>query len=184
MDTASLVGLEFGSLSMIDMRGTQLELFKAGSVRPSCSCMAWTGWKVRRTLLRNCRDDFTVYAPSHPGFGASKQREGLNRVDDLGYFYLDMMDQLGLDRPVIVGTTFGAWVAAEILTKEPSRASAAGARLAAWPARPQTAATNMSPTFSCCRVRNWARRMQVGEPGPLQDIMRLPEERLRRADAQ
>jgi pimeloyl-ACP methyl ester carboxylesterase len=123
---------------------------------------------------------FTVHAPSHPGFGGSDQRDGMNRVDDLGYFYLDLMNQLGLDAPVIVGTSFGGWLAAEILTKEPRRASQL---VLISPFGIKTAERReqyVADIFMLSR-KELGERMQVGEPGPLQDIMNLPEDQLRRA---
>ncbi|MFD2498288.1 alpha/beta fold hydrolase [Rhizorhabdus histidinilytica] len=91
--------------------------------------------------------------PSHPGFGTSDQPRNLNRVDDLGYFYLDLMDVLGLDRPVIVGSSFGGWVAAEIATKAPERVATL---ILASPSvcAPPTGASSTSPTSSCCRGRS------------------------------
>ena len=35
-------------------------------------------------------------------------------MDDLVYHYLDLLDALGLDRPHVVGASFGGWIAAEL----------------------------------------------------------------------
>jgi len=35
-------------------------------------------------------------------------------MDDLAYHYLDVMDALGLERPHVVGASFGGWLAAEL----------------------------------------------------------------------
>ena len=64
-------------------------------------------------LARTCR----VIAPVHPGFGASGEPGGMTRPDDLAYFYLDLIDQLGLERVILAGASFGGWVAAEMATK-------------------------------------------------------------------
>ena len=42
-------------------------------------------------------------------------------MDDLVYHYLDVMDQLGLDRPHVVGASFGGWIAAELAEAAPHR---------------------------------------------------------------
>ncbi len=39
-----------------------------------------------------------VIAPSHPGFGGSEQPASFTSIDDLAYFYLDLIDALDLDR--------------------------------------------------------------------------------------
>jgi pimeloyl-ACP methyl ester carboxylesterase len=64
-----------------------------------------------------------VIAPSHPGFGASQLPKGMTTVDDLAYFYLDMMEQLDLHDVLVVGVGLGGWIAAEIAIKDQSRLS-------------------------------------------------------------
>lgn len=64
-----------------------------------------------------------VLAPSHPGFGTSALPKGMTSVDDLAYFYLDLMDQLDLRETIIVGVGMGGWLAAEIAVKTTERIS-------------------------------------------------------------
>ena len=64
-----------------------------------------------------------VIAPSHPGFGASQLPKGMTTVDDLAYFYLDMIEQLDLRDVLVVGIGLGGWIAAEIAIKDQSRLS-------------------------------------------------------------
>ncbi|MGH2585899.1 MAG: alpha/beta fold hydrolase [Dehalococcoidia bacterium] len=60
-------------------------------------------------------ENFTVYAPWHPGWGAESpdDLDHLDDVIDLALYYQDFFDALGLDRPVLVGHSFGGMVAAE-----------------------------------------------------------------------
>lgn len=179
-DVASIEELDFGTLSIVDVRGTQVELFQAGSGAPLLFLHGLDGLEGAASIMAELARSFTVLAPSHPGFGGSDQREGLTRVDDLGYFYLDLMTQLGLDAPVVVGANFGGWLAAEILTKEPRRAS--GLILVS-PFGIRTAERReqfVADIFMLSR-KELGERLQVGTPGPLQNIMTLPEEKLRRA---
>jgi pimeloyl-ACP methyl ester carboxylesterase len=44
-------------------------------------------------------------------------------VDDMSYFYLDLLEQLDLRDVVVVGASFGGWIAAEIATKTTERLS-------------------------------------------------------------
>ena len=64
---------------------------------------------------------FEVIATEHPGFGASSLLEELKDMDDLVYFYLDLLDRLELDKVVLVGESFGGWLAAEIAAHSPHR---------------------------------------------------------------
>ena len=56
----------------------------------------------------------TVYAPTHPGFGESEGVEHIDDLLDLTLFHVDLLDELGLERPHLVGHFFGAMIAAEI----------------------------------------------------------------------
>jgi len=111
-------------LDTIDVRGTDIEIFRAGSGAPLLFLHGIDSLEGAAAGIRELAKSFEVIAPSHPGFGASELPSYMDRVDDMGYFYLDMLDVLGLDAPAIAGTSFGAWVACEMLTKEPARASA------------------------------------------------------------
>ena len=64
-----------------------------------------------------------VIAPSHPGFGNSQLPKGMSTVDDLSYFYLDLLDQLDLRNLIVVGVGLGGWIAAAIAIKDASRFS-------------------------------------------------------------
>lgn len=182
METGCLEELDFGTLSTIDVLSTEVELFTAGSGAPLLFLHGIDGVEGAAPLLRALAGDFTVYAPSHPGFGNSGRPERLNRVDDLGYFYLDVMDRLGLARPMVVGTSFGAWVAAETFTKEPARAAqlvlASPLGLPTADRREQ----HVADIFMLSRQQLGA-RMQVSAPGPGADmalLTKLPEDRIRR----
>jgi len=175
MATDVLEELDFGSVSSFDVLGTKIELFTAGKGPPLLFLHGIDGLEGSAPLLRELAREFTVHAPSHPGFGASERPASMNRVDDLGYFYLDFMDLLDLRRPVVVGTSFGGWVATEILTKAPERAerlvliSPLGLRTA------QRRTQHVVDIFMLSR-QELNRRLQREEP----PLASLPEERLRR----
>ncbi|MCM8732266.1 alpha/beta fold hydrolase [Hephaestia sp. GCM10023244] len=182
MKTDCLDELSFGTLSTLDVLGTEVELFTAGQGAPLLFLHGIDGLEGAAPVLRELAKGFTVYAPSHPGFGGSARPDDLDRVDDLGYFYLDLMDVLGLDRPAVVGISFGGWVAAETLTKEPGRAAqlvlVSPLGLPTADRREQ----HVADIFMLSRQQLGA-RMQVGEPGPGSDMVALaamPEARLRR----
>jgi len=182
MTTARLDEFDFGKLSAIDLLGTRMEMFTAGSGAPLLFLHGLDGLEGSVAVLRELAKTFTVHAPSHPGFGASERPARLDRVDDLGYFYLDFLNLLALDRPVVVGSSFGGWVAAETLTKEPSHAS----RLVLLSPLGLPSANrrdrHVADIFVLSRQELGA-RMQVGAPLPGSDmaaLAKLPEERIRR----
>jgi pimeloyl-ACP methyl ester carboxylesterase len=62
----------------------------------------------------------SVIAPSSPGFGRSPRPADFDTVYDLVRLYLDLVD--GLDQPpVVVGHSFGGWLAAELAVAAPRR---------------------------------------------------------------
>ena len=58
-----------------------------------------------------------VTAPRHPGFGHSARPDGFRTVGDLAYLYLDWLDRQGEGPAVVVGSSFGGWIALEICVR-------------------------------------------------------------------
>jgi pimeloyl-ACP methyl ester carboxylesterase len=73
----------------------------------------WTSW------MDQVSERFTVWAPSHPGFGASGDAEWMDGIDDLARFHLWLIDAAGLGRPHVLGHSIGGWTAAEMATMSP-----------------------------------------------------------------
>lgn len=180
MATQTLEGLDFGILSMIDVRGTQIELLQAGSGPALLFLHGIDGIDGAASLLRALSGDFTVYAPSLPGFGASELREGYDRVDDLAYFMFDLMGELGIGKPVLVGSSLGGWLAAEMLTKEPACASQL-VMLTPFGLRTADRREQYVGDIFMIPRPELAGRLQTGDAAPLQNVRELPEDLLRRA---
>jgi pimeloyl-ACP methyl ester carboxylesterase len=69
------------------------------------------GWLMcHQALARH----FTVYAPSHPGFGRTSRPEWINHVSDMSVFYLWLLEELGVERVHLMGHSFGGWLAADM----------------------------------------------------------------------
>lgn len=69
--------------------------------------------------------DHTVYAIEHPGTtpGDPDAVKPLDDVWDLVLYYYEVFDALGLERPAVVGHSFGGMVAAELAATNPDRVS-------------------------------------------------------------
>jgi len=76
----------------------------------------WWGWEAVHERLA---EQFEVIAPSHPGSGRSTRQPGIDTVDDLAYFYLDLLPELGLTPARIMGFGMGGWIAAEMAVRCP-----------------------------------------------------------------
>ena len=71
MQPQGLEELSFGTVSALDVLGTELEFFQAGGGPPLLFLHGLDGIEGAAPLQRELAKNFTVYAPSHPGFGAS-----------------------------------------------------------------------------------------------------------------
>src|SRR5207344_88789 len=103
--------------TLTEIAGFRIELIKRGTGRPLLLLHPAIGIKSTDRVIDELARSFTVIAPSHPGFGRSELPRAMTTVDDLAYFYLDLMDALDLRDVVLVGVSFGGWIAAGIAIK-------------------------------------------------------------------
>jgi pimeloyl-ACP methyl ester carboxylesterase len=69
--------------------------------------------------LQQMAERYTVWAPTHPGFGHSGDADWMEGIDDLARFHLWFMDAAGLRRPHVLGHSIGGWTAAEMAAMSP-----------------------------------------------------------------
>jgi len=98
----------------------QVDVLEGGSGDPllflhGVSGLEWT------PFLQKLSANHTVIAPRTPGFGESTGTESLHDIHDLVYFYLDLLDELGLDKLPLVGHSLGGMFAAELAAIQPNR---------------------------------------------------------------
>jgi pimeloyl-ACP methyl ester carboxylesterase len=105
------------------VNGVRLEAIDRGSGRPLLFLHPGIGIDPRAPVLEHLARTHRVIAPTHPGFGGSDLPKGMSTVDDLAYFYLDLLQTLDLREVAVVGVSFGAWIAAEIAVKTTERLS-------------------------------------------------------------
>jgi pimeloyl-ACP methyl ester carboxylesterase len=65
--------------------------------------------------------DFTVYVPTHPGFGKSGGFDQIDSIEDMAFHYLELFDALGLEEVILGGVSLGGWIAAEFAVRWPER---------------------------------------------------------------
>ncbi len=76
-------------------------------------------------FLDSLAETHTVYAPEHPGTtpGQPDSIKPLDNLWDLVLYYDELFDALELERPAVVGHSFGGMVAAEVAATNPGRVS-------------------------------------------------------------
>src|SRR5262249_17043215 len=78
---------------------------------------------------------FHIFAPDTPGFGLTERPNWMRDMSDYVLYFRDLLDTLGLSKPLIVGHSLGGWMGVEIAIWYPERvgklvlANAAGIRV-------------------------------------------------------
>src|SRR5215207_2322846 len=125
METATSPTLARGAARMVSVDGRQVLLYKAGDGAPLLylhgladvhgASLDWLAphqalaWRQR------------LLAPAHPGCSASSGLTDIDRLEDLVFHYLDLLDLLDLPRVDVVGNCLGGWIAAELAIRRPDR---------------------------------------------------------------
>ena len=107
-------------MERIEVGGTSLEAFAAGSGRPLLYLHGEDYFEQTKPFLERLARKFRVLAPRHPGFGQSKIGEFRN-VDDLAYLYLDLLERPELKDAAVVGASLGGWIALEAAVRSCAR---------------------------------------------------------------
>ena len=97
----------------ITVRGRTVQLYRGGNgpcllFLHDPFCPSWL------PLHEKLAAQFEVFVPIHPGFAGSEESfEEFEEMEDLIFHYLDFCAALRLGRAVLVGASFGGWIAAE-----------------------------------------------------------------------
>jgi pimeloyl-ACP methyl ester carboxylesterase len=105
----------------VTVNGLRIEAVERGQGRPLLFLHPGIGIDPKAPVLDALAAKARVIAPSHPGFGTSDLAPTMTTVEDLSYFYLDLMDALDLNDAIVVGVGFGAWIAAATAVKSTAR---------------------------------------------------------------
>ena len=107
----------------IKVNGIAVDVLERGQGRPLLFLHPGIGLDPAAPVFDRLAAKCRLIAPTHPGFGGSEQPKGFDTVDDLAYFYLDLLDELDLHDVTLAGVSLGGWIAAEIAVKSTARIS-------------------------------------------------------------
>ena len=108
-------------MERIDIAGISLETEIAGTGPPLLFLHGGDYVAQNRACLDRLAARFRVVAPRHPGFGHTPRPAWFRTVHDIAYLYLDLLDRLDLNDAVLVGSSFGGWVALEMAVRSEKR---------------------------------------------------------------
>jgi pimeloyl-ACP methyl ester carboxylesterase len=112
---------EIWTEEFVEVAGVRLQLVKGGTGEPLLMLhdeLGQPGWlRFHASLARQ----YTLYIPSHPGFGKSEGLEWIMNMRDMAGWYLEALDDLDVGRVNVVGFSLGGWLAAEMATMCPEQ---------------------------------------------------------------
>ncbi len=95
-------------------RGIKCRVREAGRGEPLLFLHGAGGLFASEPLLDALAERFHVFAPTWPGFGAEAGEEALEDMLDFTLHGWDVVEALGLVRPLLVGHSLGGMIAAEM----------------------------------------------------------------------
>ena len=99
---------------MVDVGGTKVHTLKGGSGEPLLLLHGANGNNGWAKFVDALAEKYTVYYPSHPGYGKSDRPDWLETIPDMACFYTWYLETLGLEGIRAVGFSMGGWIASEI----------------------------------------------------------------------
>src|ERR687884_2298388 len=111
-----------GEAETIDVRGRPTVIMHGGDGPPLVYLHSTLGESFRwLPFYQAWARHFTVYVPTHPGFGKSGGFEQIDTIEDMAFHYVELFDALGLEEGVLGGVSLGGWIAAEFAVRWPER---------------------------------------------------------------
>jgi len=107
----------------VPVQGIETHLFEAGPTSaPALLYLHGTFlgnlWlEFHQTLSQR----FHLFAPDIPGFGLTGRPDWMRDMSDYILYFRDLLDALGLEKPMVIGHSLGGWMAAELVVWYPER---------------------------------------------------------------
>ena len=97
--------------------GVSIELLRAGEGKPVLYLHSVDGVDPSAPWFQSLAERYELIAAVHPGFGHSEWPEEFRTISDLAFFYLELIRELDIHDAVLMGSSFGGWLAAEIAVR-------------------------------------------------------------------
>jgi pimeloyl-ACP methyl ester carboxylesterase len=101
-------------------RGCKVRVLEAGSGTPLVFLHGAGGLFPQNLFLDSLATKYHVFAPELPGYGASSGDDLLEDMLDFTLHGWDVVSELGLERPHLVGHSMGGMIAAEMAAVAPN----------------------------------------------------------------
>ena len=104
----------------VDVAGARLQLARGGNGDPLLILHDELGHHDLYRYHEALAQEYTLYIPSHPGFGETERQEWIMNMRDLAGWYLEAIEDLGLRQVNLLGFSLGGWLAAEMASMSPN----------------------------------------------------------------
>ncbi|MDQ2713464.1 MAG: alpha/beta hydrolase [Chloroflexota bacterium] len=121
MNTSPSPGPSYQVESFAD--GLTVRIDERGSGRPILLLHGGGGPQTVSGLAEALSTHAHVLTPIHPGFGGQPRPEWFDSIDDLALTYLDLLERLDLRDVMVIGSSIGGWIAAELAVRNTTRLS-------------------------------------------------------------
>jgi pimeloyl-ACP methyl ester carboxylesterase len=105
----------------IELGGIAVETEMAGAGPPLLFLHGGDYVAQNRPFLDRLAARFRVVAPRLPGFGNTPRPAWFRSVHDIAYLCLDLAERLDLRETLLVGHSFGGWIALEMAVRSEAR---------------------------------------------------------------
>lgn len=102
----------------IDILGARIHMRRKGSGEKLLFLHGAGGVPVWLPFFDKLAAHYEVLVPDHPGFGESDTPPWLRNIGDVAFYYLDLIDKLGLGPIHVIGNSLGGWIAAEAAVRD------------------------------------------------------------------
>lgn len=105
---------QHGNTSTITVETTEVEMWSGGSgpallfLHGAGGNAGWQPWHEELSKT------YTVYVPSQPGFNGTERPDWVYTITDVAHFNRSLVQALGLQHYILMGSSMGGWVAAEM----------------------------------------------------------------------
>jgi len=107
----------------VNVRGIVTHMFEAGppAAKPLLYLHDHGLGNIWLAYHQSLAQSFHVFAPDIPGYGLTERPNWMRDMSDYILYFRDLLDQLDLDKALVVGHSLGGWMAAELALWYPER---------------------------------------------------------------
>src|SRR5580704_4894681 len=96
-------------LTELTVRGVAIKLYRSGRGPTVLFLHGAGGVPQWLPFFEALAERYELLVPEHPGFGGSDDPPWIHSMPDLAMFYLDLLEETGLDRIHVIGNSLGGW---------------------------------------------------------------------------